>query len=461
MKKKINNQIICIGDIILDEFVTGNCDRISPEAPIPVLNYKSSSFFLGGVANVAHNIKVNKFEPIVFSKISNDFASKKIIQLLKQKKISTKYLIKYKNFHLPHKVRFTSNKHHILRVDYEQLNKENNSNTLINNLKSFIKNNKFLEYAIISDYGKGNLSEKVILKIINILNKNNIKSVCDTKNTNIEIFKNSNILTPNEKEFNLILKKYNIKDASKKNEIIKLLRNFKIKKLINTLGDKGCQLYDQEKNKVEKFATEKSEVYDVSGAGDVFIANLVCSLKDKKEINSSIKFAINRATQSVKMFGISAPQEKSNETLNKVLEWKKDKNIIGLANGCFDIIHPGHLKLLKFAKQKCDKLIVAINSDESYKKIKNLNGPFFNQFSRKYNLEQYKFIDLVVIFDEKTPLKLIKKIKPNFLFKGSDYKKKNVVGYYYMKKYGGEVIIFNKSDDFSSSSVLKKIYLSQ
>ena len=380
---------------------------------------------------------------------------------MKQKKISTKYLIKYKNFHLPHKVRFTSNKHHILRVDYEQLNKENNSNTLINNLKSFIKNNKFLEYAIISDYGKGNLSEKVILKIINILNKNNIKSVCDTKNTNIEIFKNSNILTPNEKEFNLILKKYNIKDASKKNEIIKLLRNFKIKKLINTLGDKGCQLYDQEKNKVEKFATEKSEVYDVSGAGDVFIANLVCSLKDKKEINSSIKFAINRATQSVKMFGISAPQEKSNETLNKVLEWKKDKNIIGLANGCFDIIHPGHLKLLKFAKQKCDKLIVAINSDESYKKIKNLNGPFFNQFSRKYNLEQYKFIDLVVIFDEKTPLKLIKKIKPNFLFKGSDYKKKNVVGYYYMKKYGGEVIIFNKSDDFSSSSVLKKIYLSQ
>ena len=259
----------------------------------------------------------------------------------------------------------------------------------------------------------------------------------------------------------MILKKYNIKDASKKNEIIKLLRNFKIKKLINTLGDKGCQLYDQEKNKVEKFATEKSEVYDVSGAGDVFIANLVCSLKDKKEINSSIKFAINRATQSVKMFGISAPQEKSNETLNKVLGWKKDKNIIGLANGCFDIIHPGHLKLLKFAKQKCDKLIVAINSDESYKKIKNLNGPFFNQFSRKYNLEQYKFIDLVVIFDEKTPLKLIKKIKPNFLFKGSDYKKKNVVGYYYMKKYGGEVIIFNKSDDFSSSSVLKKIYLSQ
>lgn len=457
MKKKLNNQIICIGDIILDEFVTGSCDRISPEAPIPVLNYKSSSFFLGGVGNVAHNIKVNKFEPIIFSKISNDFASKKIIQFLKHKKISTKYLIKDKSFHLPHKVRFTSDKQHILRVDYEQPNKENNNDNLINNLKSFIKNNKFLEYAIISDYGKGNLSEKVILKIINILNKNNIKSICDTKNTNIEIFKNSNILTPNQKEFNLILKKFNIKDASKKNQIIKLLRNFKIKKLINTLGDKGCHLYDQEKNEVEKFATEKSEVYDVSGAGDVFIANLVCSLKDKKDINSSIKFAINRATESVKLFGISVPIEKFNKNLNTVLEWKKEKKIIGLANGCFDIIHPGHLKLLKFAKQKCDKLIVAINSDESYKKIKNSNGPFFNQVSRKYNLEQYEFIDLVVIFDEKTPLKLIKKIKPNFLFKGSDYKKQKVVGYKYLLSYGGKIIIFNKFGNFSSSNILKKL----
>ena len=189
------------------------------------------------------------------------------------------------------------------------------------------------------------------------------------------------------------------------------------------MGDKGCRLYDQEKNNISEFVTEKSEVYDVSGAGDVFIANLVCSLKEKKNINTSIKFAINKATQSVKMFGISAPIEKSKENLNKVLEWKKENKIIGFANGCFDIIHPGHLKLLKFAKQNCDKLVVAINSDNSYKKIKNSNGPFFNQASRKYNLEQYEFIDLVMVFREKTPLKLIKKIKPNFLFKGSDYKK--------------------------------------
>ncbi len=461
MKKKFSKKIICIGDIILDEFITGSCDRISPEAPIPVLNYSRSSFFLGGVGNVAHNIKVNKFEPIIFSKISNDFASKKIIQLLKQKKISTEYLTKDKNFHLPHKVRFTSNKHHILRVDYEQTNEENNGNTLINNLKKFIRKNKFLEYAIISDYEKGNLSEQTISKIINILNKNNIKSVCDTKNTNIKVFQNSNILTPNEKEFNQILKKFDIKKISKKNQILKLLRNFKIKKLINTLGDKGCRLYDQEKNNISEFVTEKSEVYDVSGAGDVFIANLVCSLKEKKNINTSIKFAINKATQSVKMFGISAPIEKSKENLNKVLEWKKENKIIGFANGCFDIIHPGHLKLLKFAKQNCDKLVVAINSDNSYKKIKNSNGPFFNQASRKYNLEQYEFIDLVMVFREKTPLKLIKKIKPNFLFKGSDYKKENVIGYSYMKKYGGEIIIFNKLDDFSSSSILKKIYLNQ
>jgi D-beta-D-heptose 7-phosphate kinase/D-beta-D-heptose 1-phosphate adenosyltransferase len=459
MKNIINNKIICIGDIILDEFINGSCERISPEAPVPVLNFKSSTFFLGGVANVAHNLKANKFVPIVFSKVSYDNASKKILELFKNKNINTNYLIRDKNYHLPHKIRFTNNRHHILRVDYEQYNSEDNEKILLKKLTNFLKKNKNLKYAIISDYGKGNLSNKIIPKIINILNKNFIKVVCDTKNSNLQIFKNSYILTPNKEEFNKILQKFEISKPQKK-EIFKLLKRFKIKKLINTLGDKGCYLYDQEKNKVNQFFTNKSEVYDVTGAGDVFIANLVCSLQNKRDIKESIQHATDKATQSVKTFGISVPADKARVNFEEIFEWKRENNIIGFVNGCFDIIHPGHLKLLRFAKQMCDKLIVAINSDKSYKKIKNKTGPFLDQYSRKYNLEQFDFVDLVLIFDEKNPLKIIKKINPNLLFKGSDYKKKNVVGYKYMQSYGGKVIIFKKKDNFSSSKIFKKMLIS-
>ena len=233
-------------------------------------------------------------------------------------------------------------------------------------------------------------------------------------------------------------------------------------------------LIPADKKNVLNLKTEAMETYDVSGAGDTVVSFIAACLGSSISIQNSIKIAnsaagivVSKSGTSVAHFSelifalnkknISSKFINLEEGLKIVDFWKKKNEIVGFTNGCFDNLHPGHLSFFRQAKKKCTKLIVAINSDNSVKKIKGPNRAKQNENIRIKILEAIKYVDLIILFSDKTPIKLIKKIKPNLLVKGSDYKEKQIIGAKEVKLYGGKILRVKNLDDFSSSIVIEEI----
>ena len=220
--------------------------------------------------------------------------------------------------------------------------------------------------------------------------------------------------------------------------------------------------------------SEAKEVFDVSGAGDTVLAYLSSSISKGESLESSVKISNVAAGLAVAKFGTSVvsideientKQIKNNKVVThqdicKILRDYDGEKIIGFTNGCFDLLHTGHISYLKSAKQKCDLLILGLNSDESIKKLKGKNRPIVEQKDRVEILSSFPFVDKIVVFEEATPIKLIKKIKPNVIFKGKDYKKEDVVGFYESKKWQGKVILIDFVENKSTTNLIERIKIS-
>ena len=454
--KKINSlNILVIGDVILDKYISGNVKRISPEAPIPVLNINKTFNRLGGAANVANNITAMGAKCTLIGKVGNDNDSKLIINLLKKKNIKNQLIIS-ENFNTISKTRVLSSGQQIVRIDNEKIEKLDDDN--VNQIKEYLKSNKY-DLVIVSDYNKGFVN----IDIIDLIKSLEINIIVDPKPENIFLFKGVHSITPNYKEAYAVFNEDNIENIG--NKLMEYLNS----SVIITRGENGVSIFDQSSpESIIWLPTNSQEVIDVSGAGDTFIAvysifiALDYSIKESSEIaNIACGLVVNKlGTATVRFYELFNELNNNDKKLNFYdlddFLVENSKKIV-FTNGCFDIIHKGHIKLLKESKSMGEILIVGLNSDSSIKKLKGEERPINNQSNRFDVLSSIAFVDYIIVFDDLTPYELIKKIKPSVLVKGSDYRIDEVVGHDIVNKYNGEIKLVKLIDNVSTTKLVEKI----
>ena len=472
---------LVIGDVMLDHYVSGDVKRLSPEAPVPIVNVNDYVYKIGGAGNVALNLSGLGINTYIVGEIGNDDSGEILKDLFKESGISTKHIIKKKGSTTT-KTRIMSGQQQMVRLDYDEISTGPNQTELKKILKIISSGPSVI---IISDYEKGFLTSSLLTNIIKAANKKNIPVLVDPKGKDLEKYRGATAITPNKKEAyslaNLTDKDQNILDVSLK----KIIKKYDFNFIAMTQGEFGIKHITN--NKVEEFPTRASEqVFDVSGAGDTVIATLAASVVANLPLKDSFELANLAAGVVIRKIG-TMPIERNEllielhsltsiNTIKKVTGNKDDlineikllrknnayqntqeKMIVGFTNGCFDILHAGHVTYLAKAKEQVDLLIVALNSDSSVRKIKGPNRPIIGEADRALVLCSLESVNSVILFDEATPLNLIKSIKPNVLFKGNDYTMKNVVGAKEMKKWGGKVILIPVVKGKSTTKIIKKI----
>ena len=462
-------EIICLGDIILDTYCDGLVERISPEAPIPILKVKSDKKKdLGGSGNVARNITAAGNKCHLISIVGNDSNAKILRQLCKKTEDLTFDLIVDKERCTTNKQRFVSGNQQILRVDSES--EEYISNRIENIIfERFLKKLNFVNAVIISDYKKGMLTKSLLKKIIHTCRAKKKIVIVDPKDKDFSIYANANIITPNQKElFEATEPDLNVSDYSVDKLSKKIIKLHGFDTVITTRSSDGISVVNKN-TKIFHLPSKAKEVFDVSGAGDTVVSYIASGIVRKLSLIDSVKQANEAAGVAVGRFGTARVFKEEVENrinkhskickLNELTEQIKMNKFkrIGFTNGCFDLIHQGHIDYLKKSSEKCDFFILALNSDSSVKKIKGFSRPIICQSERSEILAHYDFIDRIIIFDEKTPLNIIKKIKPQFLFKGDDYKISQVVGAKEIKKWGGKVVLIKCIKGKSTSKIIERI----
>ena len=462
-------KILVVGDLMIDHYLWGSSERISPEAPVPVVNVDSESTVLGGAGNVINNLNALGAVVDVISVIGECETSKELKDLLCDIKIETQYLITQKNRVTSKKSRIIAAQQQVVRYDRESTSEINNKSQVAI-LKVFKKIVNNYDVILLSDYGKGVLTFELTQSLISIANENKKKLLVDPKGLDYSKYKGAYLLTPNKKEAseatNII-----IKDNESLTQSIRILKDqIDLTVSLITLSEKGVAIFD---NELRIYPTVAREVFDVTGAGDTILASLGFALSCNKDIDEAIKFANLASGVVVGKIGSATA------TLNEIIEYESslnkstsdehiktwdeissiinelknnDKKIV-FTNGCFDILHIGHVKYLEKAKNFGDILILGLNSDDSTHRLKGINRPINTQDDRAYILASLEVVDYVVIFNEDTPLDLIKLIKPDVLVKGGDYEGKEVVGQDIAK----ELKLVQFIDAKSTSKTIKKI----
>jgi D-beta-D-heptose 7-phosphate kinase / D-beta-D-heptose 1-phosphate adenosyltransferase len=462
-------RLLVIGDLIIDQYLWGSCDRISPEAPVQVINVNRESSVLGGAGNVVNNLKKLGANVDIISVIGNCEASNKLTSLLTDIKVDTRYLITQEGRISSKKSRIIASQQQVVRYDRESSNDiDLESEQLI--IEIFNKIVKDYEAILLSDYGKGVLTNQLTPALIKIAKEHNKKVLIDPKGTDYLKYKGAYLLTPNKKEASEATKINIVDDASLTDVIIELKSMCDLDISLITLSENGLAFYDDE---LHIRPTIAKEVFDVTGAGDTVLASLGFMIACGFGINEAIEFSnlaagvvvgkIGSATASInEIIEYESSINKSSsdkhiKSLDEIVPLikdlkERDKKIV-FTNGCFDILHAGHISYLETAKSFGDILILGLNSDRSVTQLKGSERPIYVQTDRAYILAALEVVDYVVIFDEDTPYELIKAIEPNTLVKGGDYEGKEVVG----QNIADELKIVKFVDGKSSTHTIEKI----
>jgi len=467
--KENSPKILVIGDLMIDHYLWGSCERISPEAPVQVINIYNESRLLGGAGNVINNLHSLEAKVDVISVIGECETSVELKDLLSTINVSNKYLITQKDRVTSKKSRIIAAHQQVVRFDRESSN-EINSKSEISIINIFQEIVNDYDVILLSDYGKGLLTFKLTQAIITISNKNKKKVLVDPKGLDYSKYSGAFLLTPNKKEAseatNIVIKDKKTLEKA----IILLKEQCNLALSLITLSDEGVAIFD---NELRIYPTAVREVFDVTGAGDTVLASLGFALASNNDIDEAIKFAnlasgvvvgkIGSATASInEIMDYESSLNKSSSDIHiKTIDEisfianeirNKDKKIV-FTNGCFDILHLGHIKYLEAAKNLGDILILGLNSDNSVKRLKGESRPINNQNDRAYILASLEAVDYVVIFDEDTPINLITLIQPDILTKGSDYKGQKVVGQDIVK----ELKLINFIDGRSTTKTIERI----
>ncbi len=463
-----NISILVIGDLILDRYISGTVSRISPESPVPVLSKNREWTALGGSGNVVNNISTLGGKVRIVSCVGNDYYGSVIKQKLQAVNADIEFVLEEDGRTTPVKTRVMSGNHQFVRIDEETIS------DVPETFVSRIKDNSDsifdgIDLVVISDYNKGMISHKLCTVIIGESKIRGIPVVVDPKGNDWYKYSGATVCTPNLKELsdiaglNLSLEKDRIVQAGKD-----ILDRYGMSMLLVTRSEDGITLIEKDYDRT--YPVNKKEVIDVSGAGDTVVSTFSLCYgsgmnKDDCCTISNIAASIvvsKQGTATVSLDELNAECTRSKIitldealTISRFLHSKKKKVVF--TNGCFDLLHPGHIKSLQEAKGLGDCLFVGLNSDDSVKRLKGEKRPIMSEKERAHMLESLEIVDYIIIFEEDTPLQLITTIKPDILVKGSDYRNKKIEGQDYVESYGGHVKLIDLKEGFSTTSLIQRI----
>lgn len=461
--------ILVIGDLMIDEYLWGSCERISPEAPVQVVDIKKETSVLGGAGNVINNLVSLGAKVSVMSVIGDDDVGHDLKYMLDEQGVKS-FLVEQKGRKTSRKTRLMASHSQVVRYDKESKNNISQESAKKLYAKLQEKINAY-DTILLSDYDKGVLTDELIKNVITYANKYGKKVLVDPKGIDYSRYKGAYLLTPNKKEAELASNIIIENDDRLRDVLVKLKDEASLAVSVVTLSENGIAILENDKITVKP--TVAREVYDVTGAGDTVLASLGFSLSLGYDIETSVEFANLAAgvvvgklgSATVTMDEIEEYQAslhkssielhiKSFKQIKKIATRLKEQNKkIVFTNGCFDILHKGHVSYLNIAKSFGDVLILGLNSDASVKRLKGESRPINCEDDRAYILSALECVDYVVIFDEDTPYELISKTKPDVLVKGADYEGKEVIGSDIAK----ETKLVEFIDGKSTTSTIKKI----
>src|SRR3954466_11141366 len=468
----VRQTVLCVGDLMLDEFVYGEVSRISPEAPAPVIAVQRSETNIGGAGNVARNIASLGARCIFVGLIGEDDAGKTLKAALARENLIESVLVSDPARPTTRKVRFVSEHFstHMLRADWEKASPAS-ADIEQKLIDAILPQLARADIVLLSDYAKGVLTARVIRNVIDGAKKLGKRVIVDPKSANFAIYRGATLLTPNRKEFSEATRSR----AETEQEIALAAQDAMqladCEAILVTQSERGMTLVPRHGAPVHVPAYT-TKVRDVSGAGDTVAAVLAATLAAGAPWEDALRMASAAAavavgkqgTASVSAAGLRrkilphaylAAEEKilaAAELATRLRDWREQGLRIGFTNGCFDILHPGHVKVLTAARGACDRLVVGLNSDASVKRLKGEGRPVQDERARSEVLAALEAVDLVVIFEEDTPLNLISIIRPSGLEKGGDYTREQVVGHEIVTAYGGEIVIVDILQGHSTTS---------
>ena len=467
--KDFTPNILVIGDLMIDHYLWGSCERISPEAPVQVVDIAKETTVLGGAGNVINNLNALGSKVSVSSVIGDDENGLELLEMLRKIDVDTQNIIIQEKRKTSKKSRVIAVSQQVLRYDNES--KEDIEKESITKILDSLKENiSEFDIVILSDYGKGILTRELSLAIIELANKYNVKVLVDPKGSDFTKYKGAYLLTPNKKEAILATDIKIEDDISLEKALLKMKEECNLGLALVTLSEDGIATFDK---KMKKFPTVTKEVFDVTGAGDTVIASIAFALSAKKSLEEVMRFAnlaagvvvgkIGSATvtiDEIEEYEASLHKSRSDSHIKNfdaiktiVNRYKANGKKIVFTNGCFDILHVGHVKYLQIAKSFGDILIVGLNSDESVSRLKGPTRPVNIAQDRAYLLAALEAVDFVVPFSDDTPYKLIKMLRPDTLVKGGDYEGKEVVG----TEFASELKLVEFVDGKSTTKTIQKI----
>lgn len=462
-----NARILVFGDAMLDSYWHGPTTRISPEAPVPVVNIKNTEDRAGGAGNVALNMATLGVNTTLMAVTGDDDNANTLTNLLRPSGIDVAFF-KHPNLPTITKLRILSRHQQLIRLDFEESFHGEALEELYLSYEQQLKNH---DVVVLSDYDKGTLHNTK--RLIASARRSNIPVLIDPKGTDFEKYRGATLLTPNLSEFEAVVGICKSDEDLVKKALL-LINEYEFDALLVTRSEKGMTLIQADGSTFHQ-PTKAREVFDVTGAGDTVISVLAAALAAKQTLQQAMVLAntaagivvakIGTATASLEELRHELQDENyasasifdEDSLMALVNEAKANGETIVMTNGCFDIIHPGHVQYLNEAKALGDRLIVAVNTDESVSRLKGSNRPINTLEHRMAVLSGLKSVDWVVPFSEDTPERLICSVLPSILVKGGDYQVEQVAGGQYVQKNGGKVIILSFKDNCSTTAIVKKI----
>ncbi|KPK60345.1 MAG: D-beta-D-heptose 1-phosphate adenosyltransferase [Gemmatimonas sp. SG8_38_2] len=468
-------RVLCIGDLMYDRFVYGAVDRISAEAPIQVHRVSSESTMLGGVGNAARNVVALGARCELIAVVGDDTAGHQMMALAEMEDRLRPRLIVEAGRPSTVKARYIADGQQLLRSD-EETTRPLTADTERQLLASFEEALPEVDVVVISDYAKGVLSDRVLGSVIEIARSAGVPIIADPKRSDFAVYSGVTVLKPNQAELAVATGMPCDSDDEVTAAARAVIEGCSLGAIMVSRSKQGMSLIEGGADPLH-LPSRTLEVFDVSGAGDTVVATTAVALAAGAQLASAAQLAniaggvvvgkvgtavvsrdeLANALMTAEVLSSEAKVVSARAAAEVVARWRAQGFRIGFTNGCFDLLHPGHVSLLREARSACDRLIVGLNSDDSVRRLKGEERPVQNETARALVLASLSSVDLVVLFPEDTPLALIQHLRPDVLVKGSDYTVNEVVGADFVTGYGGEVKLANLVPGHSSSDVIAKI----
>ena len=467
-------KVLCVGDVMLDRFVYGDVERISPEAPIPVLRILREAVTVGGAGNVARNLSALGTHVHLFGAIGDDAVGSETEAVLVRDESVTLSLIRDATRPTTVKTRFIAGSQQLLRTDEEDPRplSEDLLSQILDGVTGAVSGGAF-GALILSDYGKGVLTDAVISQALSAARAADIPVIVDPKGTDYRRYRGASVLTPNRRE----LAEATRLPVETDDEVViaarALIADCGVGAVIATRGPQGMSVVTGDS--CVHLPALAREVFDVSGAGDTVVATLAAGLAAGMPLPDAAQLANVAAGIVVAKVGTAVvrPGELGDALggapglgskflgrealIDRVTQWRARGLSVGFTNGCFDLVHPGHISLIEQASAACDRLVVALNDDASVQRLKGEGRPVQPEQARGRVIASLSGVDAVVLFAEDTPCELIEQLRPDVLVKGADYTAEEVVGGDFVSAYGGRVVLADLVDGFSTTNTISRI----